>query len=144
MSEIIAKEQPGLKIVDTHTKPSAPVPPARPGQEMKVADLVVNLHKGHAVPCIDVTPAEALLLTSIHAKNVGGQVIEGVKSIRTIQRSVQEEMARLRMKYHPDKIKACFAGSIPTLPQTYEEASSGGLGVDSPDVDLAPTTKLTV
>lgn len=94
------------------------------------------------MPGSDVTPAEALLLTSIHKQNAGGVVITDIADEREVSRSVQQELARLRNKFHADKIKACFPGNLPTFPSSFSEAEQAGLGVESPEVQLVPPTKV--
>lgn len=147
----------------TNTSPAGgPTPPAKvePKPKMQVRSCRVKLSKDQDVPLKEITPAEACLLVAEHHRNVGDSAIHDLgpvirttsekvfvdgkhtdnKVTRTefteVERTVVEEIARLKGKYGVRKVTALFPGAIPQLPTTFDEAIKIGITTVLPEEKL--------
>lgn len=84
----------------------------------------------------NVTPAEALFLTSEHAKLANGKVLTDIEEIEGVARTATDEVARLSAKYGKFKINKVFPGAIPQLPETFDEAKKIGQQLEMPQSGL--------
>jgi len=124
--------------MSTTATPASPTPAAPTGPTMKQANIRLLLDKsGHDIAISDVTPAEVTLLVAEHQFNAGKDPILEVKETNPVQRTVTDEIQRLRQKYAANKINALFPGTSPNLPATFDEARKAGIGKS------LPTNKLT-
>lgn len=115
-----------------------------PGDPMRLADCHVQLDANGDVPKQNVTPAEVLFLVADHQVNVKGNPIHGLveskvgavvkdeagKVVR--YRTVPEEIQRLKSRYPAAKVDKIFPGATPTLPKTFAEAITTGMGISMP------------
>ena len=106
-------------------------PVALPGERppaagmMKTATLVLRMHKDSSVVKVGVTPAQAMLLTSIHLTGAGKDPIENIVETESVKRTNVEEVRRLRGIYGDAKVKSLFGPNSP-LPQTFNDALIAG------------------
>lgn len=80
------------------------------------------------IPKDGVTPAEILLLRSIH----GGDAVAEVQSRGNDKRTHSGEIQRLRDAYGEKVVAAAFPGLSPTLPVAFKD-----IGIDAPAVIAA-------
>lgn len=105
---------------------------------MKTANVHMTLTKeGHDVFLTDVTPAELMLLVAEHHHNVGKDPVISLEELGDEDRTPQDEVRRLRLKYAGNKIAALFPGATPSMPTTFEDAKKTGF------TQVLPTSKLT-
>lgn len=115
-------------------------PDGKPGPgEMLTASVWLTMDKnGSNVHKHNVTPAEAMLLVSMHHAAAGGNPIktrEGVLNLTNVKvekRTAREEKHRLLNFYSPKKVNALFPGAMPQMPSDFEEAGSAGLEAQVP------------
>jgi hypothetical protein len=75
---------------------------------------------------IKVTPAEVVLLRTIHKANVGSDPVKALEVIGTVERSDSHELRRLREKYPArnkegkQMVLVLYPGDSPSLPQTFD------------------------
>jgi len=110
---------------------------------MKQADIMLKLDKSTEIVRKNVTTIEALFLVAEHQKNVGGTPVTVIES--TIAdamsfsdpkkpRSLDEELDRLRAKYHPDKLIGIL-NQVRELPgDDFKKAIQRGMTVAMPSV----------
>lgn len=124
---------------------------------MKQANVDLKIDKfGSTIPLTGVTPAELFYLVADHHQNAGGDPVvtltetgeavtftgemkkntKGVDEPVLRPRSESEELARLRMKYPSNRLGKIFGGYAPRLPETFEEARKGGIGMVLPSNNL--------
>lgn len=77
---------------------------------MQVANCRCLLNPGHDVAKKNVTPAEVVVLRSLHQRNVGKDPVTDLIVLGTIERSNATEVARLRMIYGEKAVKPLFPG----------------------------------
>lgn len=92
---------------------------------MQVASIRLMMDdKGSDIPMTGVTPAEAVILALDHVKNVSRYPITDVVIAEGDgdQRSVLDEVRRLRAKYGKARVNETFPGALPLLPSSFDEA----------------------
>lgn len=147
---------------------------------MKSASVIFSLTKDHQVVKHGVTTVEAMILTSMHHKNVGaapvvlipgtekdvfvlnekGEDVEVEQKIKTgtakssdgksdidvfetkkakVPVSIDDELARLRRKYHPDKVDV-LSSKVREFPvDDFNKAITMAVGISLPDNRLSTT-----
>lgn len=98
--------------------------------EVPTADITVKLDKNGSDQDVDgVTPAEVLVITSIHHAAVGGNPIVGFRRTGGPKKKVDPRDLRdyLRMKYGVKRVDKLFPGSEPQLPISFARAMQIGL-----------------
>lgn len=102
---------------------------------METATGRVILDKqGSDVPVSRITPAEVLVLRSIHMNSVGKDPVTNLKVDKEqVKRSGAQEKARLLGKYAKDVIEKMFPGVSPSLPTSFDELPVAG---DAAPVDI--------
>ena len=98
---------------------------------MKEASVVVHLSKDHNVVKHHITPLEALLLVAEHNRNYGAcpvEIIEGTEV--EVTRSDNDELVRLRGKYHKTKVQK-VKESTAEVPKSFAEALKLGMGIET-------------
>lgn len=92
---------------------------------MELASIWLQLDKhGNTVLKHDVTPAEALFLSTDFEKSVNGKAVKEVTVTGKVERTNMDELARLKETYQPKRIEKVYAGISPQLPQTFKEIAS--------------------
>ncbi len=112
---------------------------------MKTATIEIHLTKeGHSVVREGITPAELLLLTSMHHANSGGKVItlgEKGQLLMTptadVTRTDADEKARLRMRYAGNIVEHLFPGADPKLPTDFKAAYDLGIRTTIPSSKMS-------
>jgi hypothetical protein len=112
--------------VENKVPTSAPVPVAKAQNGMPLANLRLKLNKYLDVVLSEVTPAELLLLVAMHHGHAGGNPL---KEIGSVERTNQEELARLRGKYAASRVAKIYVGAKPELPKTFKEAQELGVNL---------------
>ena len=118
------------------------------------ATITLKLTKDHEVIKKGVTPMEALLLTAEFHRLVGGNPIE-VHAGTSVEAKVEdvdkdgkpvlrartdnEELMRLRGKYHAKKVLAATQATQ-GFPKTFDEAMNIGVGTTLPESRLSETS----
>jgi hypothetical protein len=117
--------------VENKAPTSAPVPVAKAQNGMPLANLRLKLNKYLDVVLSEVTPAELLLLVAMHHGHAGGNPVvqDSLKEIGSVERTNQEELARLRGKYAASRVAKIYVGAKPELPKTFKEAQELGVNL---------------
>ena len=124
---------------------------------MKSASVIFSLTKDHQVVKHGVTTVEAMILTSMHHKNVGAAPVvlipgtekdvfvqnekgeDVVKDGKKIPFAIDDELARLRRKYHPDKVDV-LSSKVREFPvDDFNKAITMAVGISLPDNRLSTT-----
>lgn len=104
---------------------------------MKTATVHLKVDKiGNSVWVQGVTPAELMFLVADNHVNAGGDPVLSLKETEEVEITPMDERVRLSNKYGGKRVGKFYPGSIPTLPQDFDEARQGGLGT------VAPTQRL--
>ena len=94
---------------------------------MRLANCRLTIHFGHTLPMNKVTPAEVLLLTTEFQENAKEKPVYDLVELDPVTRPVSNEVERLTSRYGAFKVRSLFAGAIPILPLTFEEAVAIGM-----------------
>jgi len=90
---------------------------------MKLANASVLMDKlGSTADVERITPAEAQLLCSMHFNTAGKIPVVNVKEIGDVQRTPQQEVARLCNTYGTKAVRTLFPGANPVLPESFKAA----------------------
>ena len=110
---------------------------------MKQATVVLKLTRDNWTHVHNVTPIEALLLVAEHHKNSGGEPLvvekDTIKDTPDKDRTEDQEISRLRGKYHISKIDAILT-KVRNLPKDYDEAIKKGSELVLPTNPLSEAT----
>lgn len=116
---------------------------------MKTARAEIKLSKDHSVPGKLITPLEAMILIALHRINVGDipvvfekkneekttkgtdgketkVTVEVIVHDKDVDRSLDDELNRLRMVYGPHKVSK-LRNEVAELPTTFEDAITKGM-----------------
>lgn len=108
---------------------------------MQIATAHVKLNANSTLVKRNLTPAEVVILNTIHRVN-GGSVSKIIIE-RDIQRSHPEELERLRSTYGP-ALSEVYPGAAPTFPLTFESAGLSATERTEPEPTSEPLTRLAV
>jgi len=104
---------------------------------MPIADISLKTDQfGSNVQLKDVTPAEALLLVAEFNRAAGGDPIVELTNERSVVRTDDTEIMRLKQKYAAVKVNSLFPGSSPALPKNFAEARTKGLNTSTANARL--------
>jgi len=96
---------------------------------MKTINCRIKLHEFADISGLGITPAEAVVLQTLHGANAGGagKVIMNPVAAGEVKRSDVEEVNRLMGKYpvrgksEQPIVKELFPGALPKLPASFAE-----------------------
>ena len=106
--------------------PPAPVAPVAAKAKMLEATIHLKTNKHTELVKTGVTPIEALIYTSMFHRQVGACPFTVIGTPVEVERSTNEEVARLRRKYRADVVKA-VCNEVRDFPITFEQAEKIGL-----------------
>lgn len=101
---------------------------------MQIANCFVSLNNlGSNVPKVGVTPAEIVVLRTLHQHAVGRDPITDISDVKEVNRTSKEELERLRLTYGGTVLNGktpvlthLYPGDSPTLPQKFSEVNIPG------------------
>jgi len=95
---------------------------------MRSASIRIKTDKnGSEVSLENVTPAEMLLLVAEHHQMAGGDPIIEISNEKIVERTNEQELGRMAIKYAKNKIQTLFPGANPNMPTEYDAARKTGV-----------------
>lgn len=97
------------------------------------------------MPKVGVTPAEVVVLRTLHQNAIGRDPVTDYTDVKDVNRTSEEELNRLRSIYGGTLLNGktlvlthLYPGDSPTLPQKFSEVKVPGLEPAKPVVTKAP------
>lgn len=94
-----------------------------------LARVHFQISRFESVVVPEVTPPELAVLIAVHRGDQGDPVVALEPLEESVERSVQEEKARLVSVYGRTVVESVFPGAIPNMPETFDEAR--GIGAEA-------------
>jgi hypothetical protein len=97
--------------------------------ELPVADILLKVGHGLAIPKSGLTPPEVAILAAAHHSSAGGNPVSNIVPTGTIKVDPMDLKKVLVNRYSAAKVSALFPGPVPHFPTKFLRAVKMGIGV---------------